>query len=56
MSAPECERERTARRWRMRDGQLVYVGRVPVPAPRAEGAPVDCERETVGASGGEGES
>jgi hypothetical protein len=51
MSAPECER--TVRRWRMRDGELVYVGRCAVPVPRTEGAPVDREPETVAAGDGE---
>lgn len=65
MSAPERECEATARRWKMRDGVLTYVGRVPVPMPRSEGwttesrhggddflhAPIDRAREPQAGDG-----
>lgn len=38
MTAPECERVRRVRRWKMVGRELVYVGTCPAPTPRPEGA------------------
>ena len=38
MSAPECERERIVRRWKMVGRELTYIGVCRAPKPRPEGA------------------